>query len=576
MSERPRRRLDALASLLTLICLVILIKLIDIQVLNHARLADEGDRVRQTLDDLIPVRGQVWDRHGNLLIGNVVKYDVSASPPLVSDPAMAAVFLGHVLNLNSRDLIYKLTSDQGWIPLAREVPKETGDRILDQGLAGILVDPVWRRTLPEGSLAAHLLGFVNATGVGYYGVEGYYDEQLKGELGSRRYQRDSWNLFIPLTLVEEQPSEPGVDLVLTIDRTIQALVEAELSQALQETGAESGVIVVMNPRTGEILALAAAPTFDPNRFWEQDERLFVNPAVSGQYEPGSVFKVLTVAIALEEELVTPDQTFNDEGVIEVGGQEIRNATRVAYGQVTLTEVLAYSLNVEAAKLSTMLGPEKFYRGLRAFGIDRLTGVDLEGEIVGELRTPGDPAWHESDLGTNAFGQGLAVTPMQMIAAVSALANDGVLMKPYVVAEQRLADGRVVRAQPAPADRAVSSQVAHIMAEMMAQTVERGIPKAQVPGYRVAGKTGTAQYPVPGGYDPKLTIASFIGFAPVDDPQVIVLVRLDKPTSSPWGSETAAPVFARLAKRLFVLLGIPPDAFRVAQGEVRDGESGAGN
>ncbi len=569
MSERPRRRLNALASILALICLLIVVKLVDIQVIQHARLVDEGERTRQTHQDLKPVRGQVWDRNGNLLIGNVVKYDVSASPPLVSDPAFTAVFLSHVLGMDARDLMDSLTSDEGWVPIARQVPKESGDKIIDKGLVGVAVDPVWRRTLPEGTLAAHLLGFVNADGVGYYGVEGYYDEQLKGIQGSREYQRDSWNLFIPLSLVEEQPCEPGADLVLTVDRTVQALVEAELYQALQDTGAESGVIIVMNPRTGEILALAAAPTYDPNRFWEANAKLFVNPAVSGQYEPGSVFKVLTVAIALQEEIVTPDQTFYDEGIIEVGGQEIRNATRVAYGEVTLAQVLAYSLNVEVAKLSTMLGPENFYRGLKAFGIDRLTGVDLEGEIVGELRAPGDPAWHESDLGTNAFGQGLAVTPMQMIVAVSALANDGLLMKPYVVAEQHFADGRIKRAQPAPADRAVSSEVAHIVAEMMARAVDQEISPAQVPGYRVAGKTGTAQYPVPGGYDDKLTIASFVGFAPVHDPQIIVLVRLDKPTSSPWGSETAAPVFARLAQRLFVLLDIPPDAYRVASSSYFD-------
>jgi cell division protein FtsI/penicillin-binding protein 2 len=190
-------------------------------------------------------------------------------------------------------------------------------------------------------------------------------------------------------------------------------------------------------------------------------------------------------------------------------------------------------------------------------------VDLEGEIIGELRAPGDWRWHESDLATNAFGQGLAVTPLQMITAVAAIANDGVLMKPYVVAEKRYADGTIEQAQPAPIDWAVSAETAHIVSEMMAETVEHGIPKAHVPGYRVAGKTGTAQKPTPFGYDEQKTIASFVGFAPVDDPQVIVLIRLDEPTSSQWGADTAAPSFARLAQRLFVLLEIPPDDVRLA-------------
>ncbi|MGD9101689.1 MAG: penicillin-binding transpeptidase domain-containing protein, partial [Anaerolineae bacterium] len=242
-----------------------------------------------------------------------------------------------------------------------------------------------------------------------------------------------------------------------------------------------------------------------------------------------------------------------------------NATRQAYGQVTLTESLVHSLNVEMARISMMLGPEKFYKGIRAFGIDHGTGVDLEGEVIGKLRVPGDWEWHESDLATNAFGQGLAVTPMQMIVAIGAIANDGILMQPYVVAEKHYHDGQVERARPAPVGLAVSPETAHLLSEMMIQTVEQGIEKAQVPGYRVAGKTGTAQLPTPLGYDETKTIASFAGFAPADDPQVIVLVRLDKPTSSPWATQTAAPVFARLAPRLFTLLEIPPDDVRLSEG-----------
>jgi cell division protein FtsI/penicillin-binding protein 2 len=290
--------------------------------------------------------------------------------------------------------------------------------------------------------------------------------------------------------------------------------------------------------------------------------LFINPAISDHYEPGSVFKVLAMAVALETGSVSLGTTFYDEGQIEVAGQVIRNASRRAYGQVTLTEVLVRSLNVEMAKISTELGPEAFYRGIRAFGIGHRTGIDLEGEIVGELRVPGNWQWHESDLATNAFGQGLAVTPLQMITAVGALANDGILMKPYVVAEKRYADGRVERAQPVRIDRAVSAETAHTVAEMMAETVEHGIPRAQVTGYKIAGKTGTAQKPTPFGYDAQKTIASFVGFAPVDEPQVIVLVRLDEPSSSEWGSETAAPAFAQLAQRLFLVLEIPPDDVRL--------------
>jgi cell division protein FtsI/penicillin-binding protein 2 len=563
MLERPHRRLKFLAFVLLLLCLLILSRLVRIQVLSYQELSDEGRRLRTRQGDLAPLRGRVWDRQGHLLVGNLIQYDISASPALVSDPAKTASTLAPYLDMNAGELLEKLSNDSLWVLIARGVSKKVGDQIAAEGMVGITVEPTWRRVYPEGILAAHLLGFVNAEGQGYYGVEGYYDGALRGQVGTRVYQRDPWDQIIPLGLADDEPPQMGVDLVLTLDRTIQAWVEEELALALAETGAESGVVIVINPRSGAILALAAAPVYDPNRYWEVgDTRLYINPTVNSQYEPGSVFKVLTVAVALENGLVSPETTFYDEGQIEVGGQVIRNSTRQAYGQVTVTEVLIHSLNVEVARISTMMGPEKFYQGIRAFGIGHHTGIDLEGEVVGELRAPGDWRWHESDLATNAFGQGLAVTPLQMIVAVAAIANDGILMQPYVVAEKHYVDGRVERAQPAPIGRAVSPETAHLVGEMMAQTVEHGIERAQVAGYRIAGKTGTAQMPTLFGYDEQETIASFVGFAPVDDPQVIVLVRLDKPTSSPWGTQTAAPTFARLAQRLFVWLKIPPDEVRL--------------
>jgi cell division protein FtsI/penicillin-binding protein 2 len=558
MLERPRRRLGFLAVLLVLVCLFMLGHLVRIQVLSYAELSAAGDEVRVRQSDLTPMRGQVLDRNGNMLVGNLVQYDISAALELVGDLDKTVTTLASDLDMDTDELSQTLSSDLVWVSIQRGVPKKIGEQVAAREMAGIMVDPVWRRTYPEGEMAAHILGFVNAENQGYYGVEGYYDGDLRGQAGTRVYQRDPWNQIIPLGLADDEPPQPGIDLVLTIDRTVQALVEEALGLALEETGAKSGVIIVMDPRSGAILALAAAPVYDPNRYWEvRDTRLFVNPAINSQYEPGSVFKVLTTAVAVENGLVLPDTTFYDEGRIEVGGQVIRNATRQAYGYVTMTEVLIHSLNVEMAKISTMLGPEKLYQGLRAFGIGHRTGADLEGEVIGDLRAPGDWRWHESDLATNSFGQGLAVTPLQMIVAVAAIANDGVLMKPYVVAEKVYGDGHREQAHPAPIDWAVSPETAHLVAEMMAQTVEQGIERAKVPGYRVAGKSGTAQLPTPFGYDEQKTIASFVGFAPVEDPQVIVLVRLDEPTSSEWGAHTAAPAFSWLARRLFVLLEIPP-------------------
>jgi len=559
--------LSFLTLVLAAFFVAILGQLAHIQILAHHEMLKEGEEWRIRKSDLTPMRGRVWDHNGHLFVGNLVRYNISASPALVSAPEETAAILAAYLGIDETELAERLASDLLWVPIGQDVSQDVGERIAGEGMVGITVDPVWKRTYPEGRLAAHVLGFVNAEEQGYYGVEGYYDTELRGQVGTRVYQRDPWNQIIPLGLADDDPPQPGVDLVLTIDRTVQALVEEELATALAETGAESGVIIVMDPRTGAILALAAAPVYDPNQYAKVlDARLFINPAISGQYEPGSVFKVLTVAVAVENGLVSPGTLFYDEGRIEVGGQIIENATREAYGEVTLTDVLVRSLNVETAKITAMLGPERFYQGIRAFGIGLRTSVDLEGEIVGEMRVPGNWDWHESDLATNGFGQGVAVTPLQMVAAVAAIANDGVLMQPYVVAEKRYADGRVEKAQPVPTNRAVSPETARLVTEMMAQTVEQGAKRAQVPGYRIAGKSGTAQWPTPLGYDAEKTIASFVGFAPADDPQVIVLVRLDNPASSEWGTQTAAPSFARLAQRLFVLLKIPPDDIRVGLGK----------
>jgi cell division protein FtsI (penicillin-binding protein 3) len=567
MLERPRRRLDFLGLILVLACLVVLVKLVDIQVFSYREMLQKGEQVRIRESDLEPLRGRIWDRNEYLLAGNVAEYDISAAPIFISDPDKAARtlsrHLGDHLEMSVQELSATLSSDLGWVPVARSVPQNVGDAILSENMAGITIEPVWRRTYPERNLAAHVLGFVNAMDQGYYGVEGYYDAGLRGRHGTRVYQRDPWGRIIPLGLTEDELPESGVDLRLTVDRTLQGLVDAELSHALQTTGATNGVIIVMNPRTGAILAMAGKPDYNPNAYGDvTDTRSFANPCISGQYEPGSIFKVLTVAVALENDLVSPETVFYDEGQIEVGGQIIRNASRRAYGNVTLTEVLVRSLNVEIAKIGTMLGPDKFYEGIRAFGIGHRTGVDLEGEIIGELREPGDWRWHESDLATNSFGQGLAVTPLQMLAAVAAIANDGVVMKPYVVAEKIEANGNKVQATPVEIGWAVSTETAHTVAAMMAETVDLGIPLAQVPGYRIAGKTGTAQVPTAFGYDENKTIASFVGFAPVDDPQVAVLVRLDEPKSSPWGAETAAPAFARLATKMFRMLEIPPDEIRL--------------
>jgi cell division protein FtsI/penicillin-binding protein 2 len=322
--------------------------------------------------------------------------------------------------------------------------------------------------------------------------------------------------------------------------------------------------------------MASYPSYDPSQFAAIDEKRFIDPVIGRQYEPGSTFKVITMAAALEAGVVRPDDVYNDLGYIEVGGRTLKNWDEKAYGLVTMSDILVHSLNTGISHVSTLLEPARFYHYVDRFGFGHKLGVDLEGEVAGVVRQQGDPEWHESDLGTNSFGQGLAVTPLQMVAAVGAIANRGFLMRPYVAAQMIHADSTsagmlsladapsggasvVVDAKQVVLRQVVSERTARTVTEMMVQAVDRGAPMAQVQGYRIAGKTGTAQTPVIGGYDPSLTIASFIGFAPADDPKFVVLVKLDKPTTSPWGAVTAAPTFANVARILITQLGIPPAA-----------------
>jgi cell division protein FtsI/penicillin-binding protein 2 len=406
-----------------------------------------------------------------------------------------------------------------------------------------------------------VLGFVNQEGEGFYGVEGYYDEWLAGKPITVH------RAFIPIEAELEPDPPAGVNLVLTIDLGIQQMVETALKEAIESSLAESGQVIVMDPRNGEILAMAAWPVLDPNHYesWLPDEtgedkgNPVITPGVAGTYEPGSTFKVLTMAAALDLDRVKPETEFIDTGQIEVGGHTIRNWDGRSWGQQTMIGCLEHSLNVCLAWIgSDRLGATDLYAYLGRFGVGSLTGVDLAGEVSGELRTPRDPDWTEPDLGTNSFGQGVAVTPIQLVTAVSAIANHGDMVQPHIV-RQVVGPQGAYWPQTSVIGRPISRQTADTLTEMLAKSLEGETRYASITGYRLAGKTGTAQIATEKGYDPKWTVASFIGWGPLPDPQFMVLVRIDKPATSPWGSVVAAPVFQEIAERLVVMLGIPPNA-----------------
>lgn len=506
---------------------------------------------------LAGARGNIYDRHGETLAVNTLEYRIGVSPSLVADARSTATQLSSILGLSELEIFEKITSDDQWVLIAPSVSADLAQRIRQLGMPEVRMDTVPRRSYPQGSVAAQVLGFVGGDLRGYYGVEGQYNDQLAGQV----YQINESNIpfVVPITDWEQ---ERGRDVMLTIDRDVQFVAESELLDAINTYQAASGSVIIMNPRNGDILAMASYPTFDPNTYFNiQDESLLTNPAISDQYEPGSTFKILVMASALETGAITQDWTYYDSGEINVGGAPIRNWDRSARGTTTATEVLVDSLNVGMATISTTMGTTDFYTMLDRFGIGRQTGIDLEGEQSGTLYAPGDENWSESQLGTNAFGQGLAVTPIQLITAASAIANDGLMMQPRVI--YQIVDGdQVITPRATTLGRPISAETAHIVRDMMVSVVNEGLDgQASVPGYTIAGKTGTAEIPTPIGYLDGQSIASFIGFFPADDPQVIVLVKLDRPVDY-WGSQTAAPAFQKLAERLAILLEIPTDDVRL--------------
>lgn len=557
------RRLVLVWALFSVFILVLMGRLLYWQVLRHPELEQLGDQEHYLSRIIYPQRGLILDREGRPLAVNLYGYDVFASPQQVRDPLHIAETLSPILDFTPGDLLGLLTSDGPGVTLARGISLETGQSILSRGLPGIEAVALPRRAYPEGTVASHILGFVNLDGQGVYGLEEWYDEVLRGEPGSRGGEEDPQGLEVIAGYGSYVPPEDGATLILTLDQSIQSLVEEELDKALQASGAESGTIIVMEPKSGAILAMASRPSYDPNRYYAvQPQEIFVNPAISQVFEPGSIFKIITMAAALDSGLVTPQSTYEDRGTILVGGRPIYNWDYSARGTTTMTELLRYSLNVGAATLSTSLGVEKFYEYAHRFGFGEKSGIDLAAEIAGLVKVPGDTLWYESDLGTNSFGQGIGVTPLQMVTAVAAVANGGYLVQPYVVQKIITAEGETVF-QPVARRQVISPQTAADLTKMLVEAVPGETSLAAVPGYTIAGKTGTAQIPIPGGYDPVWTIATFVGFAPAEDPQFAILVKLDRPSAAPWGSVVAAPAFRAIAQELFNYLGIPPDTIRLA-------------
>jgi cell division protein FtsI/penicillin-binding protein 2 len=418
-----------------------------------------------------------------------------------------------------------------------------------------------RRVYPEGNLAASLIGFIGRDNVGLTGLEADYDRDLSGAAGSLSYERDGMGNKIGTSYSKQVLPKPGADIILTIDRYMQRLAERELDATIKKHEASGGTIIIMDPRTGAILAMTSRPSFDLTHLDLSDESkmdLYRNRAITDLYEPGSVFKVITMAAALDSGLVSPDSVYVDEGAAHVSGWTIVNWDFGAHGTQTATQILVKSLNTGAVWLSELLGPDRFYDYVQRFGFGEPTGIGLSGEAAGQVRTPAEDAWSEVDMATNSFGQGVNVTPLQLITAISTIANDGELVRPYVVQEIHRGDDRQVF-QPQEVRQVITAETANTLTRMMDAVVDgiTTIYAISVPGYQVAGKTGTASISVPGGYKEGVYIATFAAFVPSDDPVLAMVIKIDEPKDVPWGSAVCAPVFARMAQSILNYLKVPP-------------------
>lgn len=539
---------------------LVIIKLFYWQVVRASDLRKIGEE--QSTESLIvkAKRGEILTGDNFPLATNKITYLVYANPKLIKDKDYYATKLADALSLSVASVAAKLSQNLYWVRLESKVEQDTKQKVEKLNLKGVGFQQESDRYYPEASMAAHLIGFLGkdteGEGKGYFGLEGFYNEQLKGRDGKLYVVRDA--LGTPLINdIREQDKIDGRSLVTNIDRTIQYYAQKELLNGVNTYDANGGSVIVMEPSTGKVLAMASFPSFDPQNYYDFDSTSYKNPAISSVYEPGSTFKVLVMSSGLDLDLVKPDTKCDIcSGSIKVGEYNIKTWNDKYYPNTTMTEVIQHSDNTGMVFVAKKLGIDKMISYLTKFGINDNTGVDLQGETSGTIRARN--SWYQVDLATSSFGQGISITPMQLISAVSSIANGGKMMKPYVVSKIIKEDGNVIDIKPEEKGRVIKESTAKVMTYIMVNAVEKGEAQwTKLSDYKVAGKTGTAQIPVAGHYDPNKTIASFVGFFPADNPKISMLVLIDRPKKSIYGAETAAPIFFNIAREIINYYNIRP-------------------
>ncbi len=540
-------------------------RLYDLQILNHQKFFRQASKGQTKSIKISPKRGSIYDRNLEKLAVNIPSYSLYVRPGKISHSKKVARKLSPIVRMKVSSLTKKLRQKKVFVWLKRKLSLAQKKRIEALGLKGIGFVEESKRFYPQGELASSLLGFAGVDNQGLAGVELSYNSELQGEAGHFWIREDALGYEIPFAKDTLQALVPGKNLVLTLDNVIQSMVEQELSLTLKKTKAKSVEALFMDPQTGEILALANKPDYDPNHYSDYSPFTRKNRVVQSLYEPGSSFKSFTASALLQEGLTDLNEKI-------YCGESVRVANHLFHDwknfdrDLSVTEIFENSSNVGVIELTSRIEKEKFYEYIRLFGFGSRTGVDLPGEGKGIVRSPSD--WSLTDLPAISIGQGIAVTPVQMVTALSALINGGKLLRPYVVKYVSSSDGKIIKENRPLVIRRVSSEsLSQTIKSLLEGVVEEGTGKrAKVTGYSLGGKTGTAQIPASNkrGYLPNKYIASFMGFAPVDSPRIAGIVIIKEPTGAYYGGEVAAPLFRRMMKRVLPYLNILPQKEELIQ------------
>lgn len=541
--------------------LVVISRLFYWQVIKAAELSDLAQAQYGTTIKILPQRGDIQTSDGFPIATNKVSYLVFANPKEIQNKEAVISGLSQLLDVSVASLSASLSLDKFWVSLQKGVSIETKQKIEKLNLVGIGFSQEYERFYPEASMAAQLLGFLGKDDLGndrgYFGLEGYYDRLLRGKEGVAIQVHDALGRPILAKMNDTTGGTNGQNLILNVDRSIQFIAEKKLKEGIEEYAATSGMVGIMDPKTGGILAMASYPKFDPRQFGDYTDSEYKNPFISDLYEPGSTFKPIVMSSALNTGLIKP-QTKCDRcaGPVSVGGYEIHTWNDKYFPNINMIETIQHSDNTGMVFVAQKLGLDGMINALNNFGIGSETGIDLQGEVSATLKPKNE--WYVVDLATTGFGQGISVTPIEILDAIAAIANEGKRMEPHVVSAVQNSDGSIVAIPPKVIDQAISPQTAKVMTEIMVNAVNKGEAQwARLKGYRIAGKTGTASIPIAGHYDPNQTIASFVGFAPAENPRFVMLVVLNRPTVSIYGAETAAPIFFNIAKSILEYYEIPP-------------------